>query len=243
MRFRPRRPDHRRRSRHRPRPPRCGWPAKGAAVAVVDRDAEPAQAVVRDAGRTGVALAADIAADDAGPRLVERKPRRSGRCDVLVNNAAHTTQVELAPPSPRTGIRARGDPARGLADGPGGAAGHGGARQGGDRQRCLGQRRHGLRQPRLQRCQGWAFEPHPLDRGRNAPMACAATPSAPARSAPSIRAGRRAAGARPSDLREAGPLVSGRPGRHARGHRRCVAFLAADEAASSTAPTWWPTAA
>ena len=41
---------------------------EGASLAVVDRDAEPAQAVASEVG--GVALVADIAADDAGPRLV-----------------------------------------------------------------------------------------------------------------------------------------------------------------------------
>ena len=71
---------------------------EGAVIAVVDRDAEPAQAVASEVG--GLALVADIVADDAGPRLVAEAERVLGPLDVLVNNAAHTTQSTLAATEP-----------------------------------------------------------------------------------------------------------------------------------------------
>ena len=40
----------------------------------------------------GLALVADIAADDAGPRLVAEAERALGPLDLLVNNAAHATK-------------------------------------------------------------------------------------------------------------------------------------------------------
>ena len=71
---------------------------EGAMIAVVDRDADPAQAVAREVG--GLALIADIVADDAGPQLVAEAERVLGPLDVLVNNAAHTTQSTLAATEP-----------------------------------------------------------------------------------------------------------------------------------------------
>ena len=71
---------------------------EGAAIAVVDRDAEPAQAVAREVG--GLALVANIAADDAGPRLVAEAERALGPLDLLVNNAAHATKSSLVATEP-----------------------------------------------------------------------------------------------------------------------------------------------
>jgi NAD(P)-dependent dehydrogenase (short-subunit alcohol dehydrogenase family) len=76
---------------------------EGAAVAVVDRDGEPAQAVVRDIaglGRTGVALTADIALAGAAERLIVAAAKALGPLDVLVNNAAHATRDSLAATTP-----------------------------------------------------------------------------------------------------------------------------------------------
>ena len=122
--------------------------------------------------------------------------------------------------------------------------GHGRARPRGRSSMCLGQRPDVLRQPRLQRRQGRPVQPHQPHRGRvRAAMASAPTPSAPARSAPRSEPGR--AGSRATrSLREARPLVSGRPRRHARGHRRRHRLpRRATRRPSSTAPTWWSTAA
>jgi NAD(P)-dependent dehydrogenase (short-subunit alcohol dehydrogenase family) len=77
--------------------------SEGAAVAVVDRDAEPALGVVREiaaGGRTGVALTADIAEEGAGERLVAAAEKALGPLDVLVNNAAHATRATLAATGP-----------------------------------------------------------------------------------------------------------------------------------------------
>jgi meso-butanediol dehydrogenase/(S,S)-butanediol dehydrogenase/diacetyl reductase len=76
---------------------------EGAAVAVVDRDAEPAHEVVRQIaglGRTGVALVADIADPEAPARLVADAERALGPLDVLVNNAAHALRPTLAATGP-----------------------------------------------------------------------------------------------------------------------------------------------
>lgn len=73
--------------------------SEGAAVAVVDRDAEPAHAVVREIAamaRTGVALVADIAAEGAAARIVADAEKALGPLHLLVNNAAHTTRATLA---------------------------------------------------------------------------------------------------------------------------------------------------
>lgn len=72
---------------------------EGAAVAIVDRDAEPAHDVVRRIaalGRTGVALVADIAEPEAAGRLVGDAERALGPLHVLVNNAAHARGPSLA---------------------------------------------------------------------------------------------------------------------------------------------------
>lgn len=77
--------------------------SEGAAVAVVDRDAGPAQAVVREIAamaRTGVALAADITAEGAPERIAADAEKALGPLDVLVNNAAHTTRATLAATTP-----------------------------------------------------------------------------------------------------------------------------------------------
>jgi NAD(P)-dependent dehydrogenase (short-subunit alcohol dehydrogenase family) len=77
--------------------------SEGAAVAVVDRDADPAQAVVREiaaSGRTGVALVADIADPDAPARLMTAAERALGPLHVLVNNAAHALRPSLAATEP-----------------------------------------------------------------------------------------------------------------------------------------------
>lgn len=71
---------------------------EGASIAVVDRDAEPAQAVASEVG--GLALVVDIVGEDAGPRLVAEAERALGPLDVLVNNAAHTTHSTLAATEP-----------------------------------------------------------------------------------------------------------------------------------------------
>jgi NAD(P)-dependent dehydrogenase (short-subunit alcohol dehydrogenase family) len=77
--------------------------SEGAAVAIIDRDAEPAQAVVKEIGgmgRTGVALTGDIAAEGAAEELVAAAEKALGPLDVLVNNAAHTTRATLAATEP-----------------------------------------------------------------------------------------------------------------------------------------------
>ncbi|MFO1067044.1 MAG: SDR family oxidoreductase [Geminicoccaceae bacterium] len=71
---------------------------EGASVAVIDRDAEPAEAIVAEIkamGRNGVALTGDIVDPDAGPRFVAAAEAALGPLDVLVNNAAHTTKATL----------------------------------------------------------------------------------------------------------------------------------------------------
>lgn len=73
--------------------------SEGAAVAVVDRDGDPAHAVVREIAamaRTGVALTADIAAEGAAARVAADAERALGPLHLLVNNAAHTTRATLA---------------------------------------------------------------------------------------------------------------------------------------------------
>lgn len=64
---------------------------EGAAVAVLDIDSEPADAVAREIvalGRAAVALVGDIAEEGAAARLVEAAGKALGPLDVLVNNAA-----------------------------------------------------------------------------------------------------------------------------------------------------------
>jgi meso-butanediol dehydrogenase/(S,S)-butanediol dehydrogenase/diacetyl reductase len=76
---------------------------EGAAVAVIDLEGDAAHAVVRELaglGRTGVALAADIAEDAAAERLVADAEKALGPLDVLVNNAAHTTRSTLDETTP-----------------------------------------------------------------------------------------------------------------------------------------------
>src|SRR5687768_17559041 len=76
---------------------------EGAAVAVVDIDDEPAAVVVREIaamGRTGVALAADITAEDAAERILADTGKALGPLHILVNNAAHTTKATLAATEP-----------------------------------------------------------------------------------------------------------------------------------------------
>jgi NAD(P)-dependent dehydrogenase (short-subunit alcohol dehydrogenase family) len=73
--------------------------SEGAAVAMVDRDAEPAQSVVREIAamaRTGVALTADVAAEGAAARIVADAERALGPLHLLVNNAAHAASATLA---------------------------------------------------------------------------------------------------------------------------------------------------
>ena len=64
---------------------------EGAAVAVIDRDGEPARSVVAEImalGRTAVALDVDVT-DEAGVlKMVENAEKALGPLDILVNNAA-----------------------------------------------------------------------------------------------------------------------------------------------------------
>lgn len=72
---------------------------EGAAVAVVDRDSEPAHDVARAIGamgRTAVALEADVAAEGAADRLVDAAEKALGPLHVLVSNAARTGPASLA---------------------------------------------------------------------------------------------------------------------------------------------------
>ena len=72
---------------------------EGAAVAVVDRDSEPAHEVARAIaamGRTAVALEADIAAERAPARMVEAAEKALGPLHVLVSNVAKTGPANLA---------------------------------------------------------------------------------------------------------------------------------------------------
>lgn len=76
---------------------------EGAAVAVVDIDAEPARAVVDEItklGRTGVALAADIGDEAAARGAVRDAERALGPLDVLVNNAARTSKGSIGATEP-----------------------------------------------------------------------------------------------------------------------------------------------
>ncbi|HET6467698.1 MAG TPA: SDR family oxidoreductase [Geminicoccaceae bacterium] len=76
---------------------------EGAAVAVLDLDLGPAQDVVREIaalGRTGVALAGDVAVAADGVAAVAGAERALGPLDVLVNNAAWTTKATLAATGP-----------------------------------------------------------------------------------------------------------------------------------------------
>lgn len=71
---------------------------EGAAVAVVDRDLEPAQAVVREivkTGRTAVALQADVTRADAARAMVRDAEKALGPLSVLVNNAAATSATTI----------------------------------------------------------------------------------------------------------------------------------------------------
>ena len=74
--------------------------SEGAAVAVVDRDIEPAREVVRQiasTGRTAVALQADVTRTEDVKAMVVAAEKALGPLDVLVNNAAATsaTTIEL----------------------------------------------------------------------------------------------------------------------------------------------------
>lgn len=74
--------------------------AEGAAVAVVDLNAEAAEAVaqeIRAAGGTAVAIAADVSNEDDIVRVVETAKESFGGIDVVFNNAGiirRTTAVE-----------------------------------------------------------------------------------------------------------------------------------------------------
>jgi NAD(P)-dependent dehydrogenase (short-subunit alcohol dehydrogenase family) len=61
---------------------------RGASVAVNVRDAERAQAVVKELGGRSFAVGGDIAAPGVPEEIVARTTDRFGRIDVLVNNAA-----------------------------------------------------------------------------------------------------------------------------------------------------------
>ena len=76
---------------------------EGAAVAVVDLDAEPARAVVKEIaglGRNGVAITADIAVEAEAQRAVRDAEKALGPLDVLVNNAARTSKSTLEATAP-----------------------------------------------------------------------------------------------------------------------------------------------
>src|SRR4051795_5640714 len=76
---------------------------EGAAVAVVDLDAEPARAVVKEIaalGRTGVAIAANVAVEAEAQRAVRDAEKALGPLDVLVNNAARTSKSTLEATTP-----------------------------------------------------------------------------------------------------------------------------------------------
>lgn len=74
--------------------------AEGAAVAVVDLNAEAAEAVaaeIRDAGGTALSLAADVSSEADIERVVAHTAREFGGIDVVFNNAGiirRTTAVE-----------------------------------------------------------------------------------------------------------------------------------------------------
>jgi len=74
--------------------------AEGAAVAVVDLNAEAAQAVadeIRDAGGTAIAIAADVSSEAEIERIVATTVADLGGIDVVFNNAGiirRTTAVE-----------------------------------------------------------------------------------------------------------------------------------------------------
>ena len=76
---------------------------EGAAVAVLDIDRAPADAVVeeiRALGRTAVALVGDIAEEGAAARHVAAAEEALGPLDVLVNNAAMAGNHTLAATEP-----------------------------------------------------------------------------------------------------------------------------------------------
>jgi len=74
--------------------------AEGAAVAVVDLNAEAAQAVadeIRDAGGTAIAIAADVSSEPDIERVVATAMAEFGALDIVFNNAGiirRTTAVE-----------------------------------------------------------------------------------------------------------------------------------------------------
>ncbi len=76
--------------------------AEGAAVAVVDLNAEAAQAVadeIRDAGGTAIAIAADVSSETDIERVVATTVSDLGGIDVVFNNAGiirRTTAVETS---------------------------------------------------------------------------------------------------------------------------------------------------
>jgi NAD(P)-dependent dehydrogenase (short-subunit alcohol dehydrogenase family) len=73
--------------------------SRGTAVALVGRRAGPLEQVaagIRDAGGTGVALAADVGEPGAPGRIVARVVEALGGLDVLVNNAGLTAITPLA---------------------------------------------------------------------------------------------------------------------------------------------------
>ncbi|HEX9924934.1 MAG TPA: 2-dehydro-3-deoxy-D-gluconate 5-dehydrogenase KduD [Anaerolineae bacterium] len=67
----------------------------GAEVAVTSRSGEAVDtlAVIEQAGRRGMALAADFSEPGVGPGLVDRVVAELGRLDILVNNAGTITRA------------------------------------------------------------------------------------------------------------------------------------------------------
>ena len=61
---------------------------RGASVAVNVRDAERAEAVVRELGGRSLAVSGDVGAEGIPEELVRRTLERFGRIDILINNAA-----------------------------------------------------------------------------------------------------------------------------------------------------------
>jgi meso-butanediol dehydrogenase/(S,S)-butanediol dehydrogenase/diacetyl reductase len=72
--------------------------SEGAAVAVADRDIEPARAVVKEiaaTGRTAVALQVDVTRADAVQAMVTDAEKALGPLHILVNNAAATSATTI----------------------------------------------------------------------------------------------------------------------------------------------------